>query len=538
MGKRKKKTKDKKLRIDNQVNLKEDKNISLDKMKKYGKRFSLLFLIWICIFAIGLVNKSLQNDTFYTIKIGKLILNNGIDMMDHFSFHTGLKYTYPHWLYDVFIYVIYKIGGLRGLYLSSIGIFGVLLIIVFKVNKKICEKTVVAAFATFICSLAISGFVTARAQLVSFLLFALEIYFIEDFLKNKKKSDVVGLFIISLLLCNIHVAVWPFYFIIYLPYLAEYIISFIWSKIRFKKDNKFYKFINSKFVFERNKNIKYLFIIMIFSLLTGFITPIGDTPFTYLIKTMMGNSQSYIQEHHMISWKESPFTIIIAGETIFLALISKVKLRDFFMIAGLVLMSIVSIRHLSLLSLIGTICFGRVFSMFLNDYNFDVDKMLLPFFYKRKIVIISFALVIIITGVGLYFHLRDNYVEEDFYPVEAVKYLKENEDISKMRIFNDYNFGSYLLYNDIPVFIDSRADLYTKEFSGFDYDILDDYHFIMNNYQEKFDFYGITHILVYKEENSLYQVLKSNSDYKLLYEDDYFVLYKKIGDSGLRVTFG
>ena len=36
-----------------------------------------------------------QNDTFYTIKIGELIFNKGIDMQDHFTIH-NLPYTYPH----------------------------------------------------------------------------------------------------------------------------------------------------------------------------------------------------------------------------------------------------------------------------------------------------------------------------------------------------------------------------------------------------------------------------------------------------------
>lgn len=512
--------------------------ISKGMLIKLSKKFSLLFVIWICIFAAGLVNKSLQNDTFYTIKIGKLILDNGIDMMDHFSFHIGLSYTYPHWLYDVFIYIVYKIGGLTLIYGSSIVIFWILLIVVFKVNKKICNNVMVAAFATFICCLAISGFVTARAQLVSFLLFALEIYFIEDFLTSKRRLDVIGLLVISLLLCNVHVAVWPFYFIIYLPYLVEYVFSIFWNKIKFKRDGNLYKFVSSKVVFERNKNVRYLIIIMICSLLMGVITPIGDTPYTYLIKTMLGNSQSYIQEHHMIGWKESPFTIIIAGETIFLALMSKVKLRDFFMIAGLVLMSVVSIRHLSLLSLIGTICFGRIFTMFLDNFNVSIDKKLLPFFSKGGVIFGSFCLAFVILFVGLKFHLKDDFIEEDFYPINAVKYIKENIDISEMRIFNDYNFGSYLLYNDIPVFIDSRADLYTRQFSEFEYDIMDDYQFIVNNYQEKFDFYKITHVLIYKEDNPLYQALMHDNNYRKLYEDEYFIFYERIHDDGLRVTFG
>ena len=48
-------------------------------------------------------------EIFYTIKIGEHILQNGIDMKDPFSWHENLEYTYPHWLYDVGIYLIYNI---------------------------------------------------------------------------------------------------------------------------------------------------------------------------------------------------------------------------------------------------------------------------------------------------------------------------------------------------------------------------------------------------------------------------------------------
>ena len=58
--------------------------------------------------------------------------------------------------------------------------------------------------------------------------------------------------------------------------------------------------------------------------------------------------------------------------------------------------------------------------------------------------------------------------------------IKEKLDKKNIKLFNEYNYGSYLLYRGIPVFIDSRADLYTKQFSGFDYDIFDDYFYITN----------------------------------------------------------
>ena len=58
---------------------------------------------------IAFCSKSLDasNDTFYLIKLGESISKNGIDMLDHFSWITGLTYTYPHWLFSVIIYFIY-----------------------------------------------------------------------------------------------------------------------------------------------------------------------------------------------------------------------------------------------------------------------------------------------------------------------------------------------------------------------------------------------------------------------------------------------
>ena len=73
-------------------------------------RFNVMAIILIAIFCFAICPKTFQNDTFYTIKIGEHIMQNGIDMKDPFSFH-DLKYTYPHWLYDVGTYLVYNIGG-------------------------------------------------------------------------------------------------------------------------------------------------------------------------------------------------------------------------------------------------------------------------------------------------------------------------------------------------------------------------------------------------------------------------------------------
>ena len=71
------------------------------------------------------------------------------------------------------------------------------------------------------------GYITARAQLVTFILFIWTIFFIEKFLENKKIRYVIPLLLIPIAIANIHAAVFPFYFILFLPYIGEYIVSLI-----------------------------------------------------------------------------------------------------------------------------------------------------------------------------------------------------------------------------------------------------------------------------------------------------------------------
>ena len=75
-------------------------------------KFNVLAIVCIVLFCIAITPITLQNDTFYTIKIGEQIANNGIDMQDHFSWHENLPYTYPHWAYDTGMYFIYHLGEL------------------------------------------------------------------------------------------------------------------------------------------------------------------------------------------------------------------------------------------------------------------------------------------------------------------------------------------------------------------------------------------------------------------------------------------
>ena len=213
------------------------KNKEVSKTKKINSiiKFNIMAIILIAIFCIALTPVTLQNDTFYTIKIGEHIVKDGIDMQDPFSWHENLAYTYPHWAYDVITYFIYNSFGMTGIYVTTCILSAILGISIYLVNTKLAKNQILSFLITIGVMYLIRGYIAARAQLVTFILFILTIFFIEKFLESKKKRYAIGLIIIPILIANLHLAVFPFYFVLYLPYIAQYIIVCFAETIIYRK---------------------------------------------------------------------------------------------------------------------------------------------------------------------------------------------------------------------------------------------------------------------------------------------------------------
>ena len=516
--------------------------------KSINFKFNLLAIICISIFVIGIVEKTLQNDTYYTITLGKYILNNGIDMMEHFSWHQGLIYTYPHWLYDVLLYIVFNAFGFFGIYVSSVVLGIILGVSIYIVLSKISKNNLISFFVTLLVMFLGRHYITARAQLVTFILFVWTMYFIEMFLDTKKKRYAIGLILIPIAIANIHAAVFPFYFILFLPYIGEYIIALLKENIDlptllFLKSDKIEikKLSNKKeltekeikkleqltkrvevnekrietkrelakakegkeykIVINKRDNVKWLIVIMIICAFTGLITPIGDTPYTYLIHTMQGNTTENISEHlPMVLAQDMSAIVIISVYLIILAFTkTKVRLSDLFLNIGLIVLALMSRRQLSMVCFIGVIALNNMISDFIKLYSTEeqieqVKKAIVT--WKGQIIV--YILVILVTGVML-FNSKDNKIVNDAsYPVKACDYILENLDVNNIKIFNDYNYGSYLMYRGIPVFIDSRADVYDPKFNGLSDDIFQDYiktSGLNKYYEDTFEHYGITHVI-------------------------------------------
>ena len=541
----------------------------LNKIIKYKKIIiEIIILISIGLFSFSVVPKTLQNDTYYTVSIGNLIMENGIDMKDHYSWHEDLPYTYPHWLYDVISSIIYNKWQWGGIYVS-VCILSILLgISIYLINKKLNKNQIISFAITIGSMYLLKDYIAARAQLVTFIIYVWVIYFIEKFLENPKKIQyAIGIILSSILIANLHVAVWPFLFIIFLPYIAEYIICLIsdiiiYQKIpiwlnkralkKYKNDKTKVAQINEKLnkidesnekrkekrenetpykiKMKLNKNGKWLILIIAICALTGFLTPLKTTPYTYLIKTMQGNTTQNINEHLPLTLINNiPIMctiVIILSILIFTK--SKIRLSDLFMIGGLTYLMFKSKRQSTMFVIFGGVILNRILIETINIYKLGKTS-------KR---ILGVSTIIMVSVLSLFYGNKfiskkknNQYVSQTSYPVKAADWILENLDVNNIRLFNEYNYGSYLLYRGIPVFIDSRADLYAPEFNG-KKDIFIDFINTSNlgkYYGRTFKEYDITHVILYKNAKIRMIIDETEPEnYNKIYSDDNFVIYEVV----------
>lgn len=548
----------------------------MEKETRQKVQFSTMAIILIVIFCIGISPKILQNDTFYTIKIGEYILENGVTMTEQFAWHQNLEYTFPHWGYDVLVFLVYKLWGMLGIYISTIALASILGITMYVVNVKLAKNRVLSFMLTILALWLLSPYICARAQLVTFILFILTIYFIEKFLDTKKIRYAIPLIIIPILIANLHVATFYFYFILYLPYIAEYmiyilvysnvivsgsIIEMLKRKIektgeteelkeklqreeeRYKKlkDKQDMKLKNPyKIVMENRNGIRWLVLIFIICLFTGLLTPLKSVPYTYLIKTMKGISTKNISEHLPLTLANDFKTLILLMSVIFITGFTKAKVRlsDLFMFLGLTILALFSRRQVSMLVLIGFVILNRELTGVLTAYKGNILKKAESILSTIP-AIIGISIIVVSISIWQFNKKKDDpYIDPASYPVDAATWINENLDVEQIKLYNEYNFGSYLIYQNIPVFVDSRCDLYLPEFNKDvyvfkDFLNLSGFNLSYDGMREKIDNYGFTHFLVTNGSRFRHYLDFHPGEFRIIYptedaKDSNFTIYERI----------
>ncbi|MFR8116232.1 MAG: hypothetical protein ACLVAK_04405 [Clostridia bacterium] len=487
-----------------------------------NKKLYIVFSMLLIVIILMTVTKEMQNDTFFTIATGEHILQEGYDNVDHLTWHENLGFYKLRWAFDVAIAFIYNTFGFAGIYAFVVIIASLTALSLFNILLKQKNNIVLSFIATVISMLLMTSnwSFTARGQIISYLLLLLEIYFIEKLISTKQKRYYIIFFVMSALIVNFHASVWYMTIILVLPYLAEAIMHKIMKNKNLEK---------SKIILEPI-SIKMLIIVILCLVLGSFISPIGIYTYTYMFKVIGGISSTFISELQQTDIISSIGMILglIVIDILMLATKSKMKLSDILLFFGLYFMAILARRNQAFLYLIGTIPVVRLITNFFETYDTEnILEKVNNFFSKNWVLGCTTIVIVIGLSSNMVTRIREKYVNEKKYPVEAVNFIKENLDYKNLKIYNSFNYGSYLELSGIPAFVDSRSEIFTEEFNNVT--ILKDWLETSRgnvNYNDTFAKYEIDYAIV-EDKEIINTYISADENYEKVFDDETFSIYMK-----------
>lgn len=463
----------------------------------------IINVILIIAFVILLCPKSMQNDTFWSIKVGQELVEEGIKAIDEWSIHSDLKYVAHHLVTDLIIYIVYSIGDFFALYVLEIILSLIIVGLFYIANKQLTNNSKISYMFLYIQMYLFMPFIAVRAQMISTIIFLIQFIVLEKMYKEYKNRYTVILTILPLILANFHMGVLPFYFVI----MGVYLVASI-------------GIVAKNIVADKNKNMfKALLISIIVGLLLTLINPYGIDGAIYGLKTLFSDTITYnIEEFKPLSF-EHDLGLFVFIYTLFIVIILKIskqiKLKDILLILGTLFMACSSLRYVQ---------YYIIFSAVILSY---VSKIKIDFKEHDILALNTMQYTVIIIAIFFLIGLRINdtqYIDKTKYPVKAYESTKQyfREDT---RIFNEYAWGSYLELNNEKVFIDSRLDLYTEEYNE-GVTVFKDYLNINLEYKEIIEKYDINMLFI-KSNTALSTILSVDNDFEEIYKDDVACVYIK-----------
>lgn len=457
----------------------------------------IIITLLVAVSLISSIFITIGLDYYWHITAGKYMINNSTILThDIFSWLLYNKSWMSHeWLFENIIYILKIVfGNYNVLVYCVICILGLLLIIF--LNNKNYNKNILFTIIWLMLFIIMNSYcIIPRPHMISNILFATTLYLLYDLRENENSNKIYILPIISILWSNIHGGSSNLSYILIIAFIFTGLISFNNKYISSKKLSK--------------KQLKKYILVLVISIISICINPHGIKMLIYPYENIFNiTMQQNITEWQSIL-KINPNNYIYFSFIIFLLIVlikskEKLKLIDLLLLILFIILGIKSFRFSNYIYIVS--------SFFIFDYvrKRDDDK-------NTNIILITISILLLVL-----FILNISAIKKmiSTRPISNKMITKIKEEKPK-RLFNLYDDGGYLISNDIKVFIDGRADLYSK-YNYKDYiDISNNVNTerIINKY--KFDYFLV---------NNGYKIndyLKNNNNYTIILKDNNNILYKK-----------
>lgn len=393
-------------------------------LKRWAFIYSALFIICL-FFIIKDICLSIDTDFGWHLRMGRVILSNGISVNDSFSYTMPTYHFIDHeWLSDIFIAVLYPTLGLIGLsILCTFIAYGSLLLQLLTIGKKWL------AVPLFLCMGGFLDYLGIRPQIFSWFFFSVLILI----LRNEKRWNSLRFFVplLFLLWANVH---------------GSFVLGFIVLII-----SVLYKLYAQREVSFIDAGVVFA------SILITLCNPYGYALWWETWITFTSSSlRASIHE-----WQPAFFSLNFG--LVFLLPISAFfvfKTKKYLLTRDLVLFTLLLVLGLSSVKNIPYFLILALPMTIQAITYFEQDIRKIPRARERFSKAYLFYFVFVLVGVlwQIFFSsiIYAKYHEYSFYPIHAVKYLQKHPFVGEL--FAEYDWGGYLIwkYPEKKVFVDGR----------------------------------------------------------------------------------
>ncbi|MFZ0547654.1 MAG: hypothetical protein WAM60_19560, partial [Candidatus Promineifilaceae bacterium] len=407
-------------------------------------------LLGAALFAMS-VRETIDPDLWWHLRTGEAILQSGIPQTDIFSFTVPThEWIVQQWLTDSLMWLIYSAVGLAGL---SVVFAGLVMATFLLVYKRCAGRPYLAAFAVLLGLLTAALPLGVRPQMVNIFFLALFLFILEGYREGKVRRKWLYLLpFLSLLWANMHSG-----FIVGVVVLAVYIVGETADR-----------FMGWKFARPMERTLSWadiglLALLAIGSFLAAFINPSTYKLVFFSLGTLSSNPiQSKILEWHSPDFHQVYFWFF--GITMVLGILAWVfspkrpTSTEMLLFLGTAAGALISARHIPLFAVVAPITLSRHLLLILDGTTFyslvgDNEKEQPP---KGAIQALNWLVLALVVGAVLLWtavRLSSNsQAVEKTFPVAAADFLEES-GLAETHIYNHYEWGGYLIWRRIPVFI-------------------------------------------------------------------------------------
>lgn len=457
--------------------------------------------------------RALDPDFYFLYSLGDYIVHHGFPFTDVLSMHSSMKIVVQQWLSSVIFYYVYSFCGKYGvialIYICNTAVC----YITYRLIALISKNDFVALLATALINyFTFDYFMVTRPQIFTYTILLIEFYLLEKHVQTKKSKYLYLLPVLSLLLINLHAAMWLMILIIMLPYIISAVPVHIES---FKREAK--------------GDLVTLLVIAALSGVAGLLNPYGIDSMLYLFSSY-GHPElvniSEMEPTSLTGLEGKIFFISFAVVCLILCFIKKrmLSIRFFLMFAGTLLIGLMQYKGIPYFLMFGI----PAFTYMLSDTSIkDLTKPFKKIITKRVKI-----LFFILLGICILYLCENKFIVTRTYAQEREAYfyylggavdVLDSYEEPKI-VYAGFNDGQYLEFRGYHPYLDGRAEIFIAS-NNKQYDYFTESLCIVYGkyyYRDFVDKYGFNYLIVNEDYDS-YLFLS------LLYDEDFELVYSEYG---------